>query len=137
MKQHGNKLFVLALLASITSLSVMADEIMVLLRPSTGVMQKGVIVGQKLWLVGEDGLRKPAADGQYPASDGKLIIVRGQVITTNSYDGPNARISGKTLPAGPVPNPGALKGFDPQPYPPAGVVAKPGAIKGFDPLTKW
>jgi hypothetical protein len=79
-----------ALFASSFGLSATADEIKVLLKPAPGVTQKGVIVGERLWLVSEDGVRKLAADGKYPTNDGQINVVGGKV-ADKSYGGTGKR----------------------------------------------
>jgi len=85
---------------------------------------KGQVVHGQLYLVGANGRRSLAPDGDYRTREGTTLKVRNGKILGGH---PNGVLTGLLLPAvqaprathqGPM-NPGSLRGFNPQPEPPA------------------
>jgi hypothetical protein len=90
-----------------------------------GVIEDTVARGEvqrgKLYLVGADGIRRPAPDGEYRTRAGERIIVQNGLIRGGRADGiliglllPAVHPNGTAMNQGPT-NPGTLRGFNPQP----------------------
>jgi len=54
-------------------------------------------VGNVLYLVGEDGKRRPAGNGRYRMGNGKMIIIINGKISPKGYGGPDTAPANKQL----------------------------------------
>jgi hypothetical protein len=84
-----------------------------------GELTKAEVRGNHFILIGLNGAGTPAPDGTYKSVDGLIVVVKQGIIVQGGKT--NLRL-----------NPGAAKGFNPQPDPP-GKPVSPGAAKGFNP----